>query len=660
MLEQGIQEVVVSCYTGNRAGFLNMLSNLMRSCETDNSGALVRRYGGSVSAAFAASFEAVLYILPLILPTLQEDIKNPRKSAEVFIPTISFVHALLGALFSYQGLGESNPYVKLLLISACNFIGSCTFLLTSIASESLRHEDFTMLFASSLSFLFQCLTHPSADVAIAVSKAILKLTTHGKRLLLVPYVAEMQVLQNMLNFLAPFLLCGVETSPSGETSLHLNAVNDTAILTVVEAIVRLLVQLPPQVAETYISSLGASLIAQLDQSAQYCAVKLSQGGVPAAALEELLIRPLKLIARVIKFCDVLCMPALSTSNKPPAVDMRTANVLMPFLSAVWGALQRAEEVCIQARMVNAVDEILGVYSSVVSSCKDIVAESELPRVGNFVAAVFKHFHRPAAATCAASLIEALSPIGPALTSSLFVPMISSMAFELPRGAATKEAWREWCCLEDDTTGGVVDTYLTMIHRVLLFCPDVIFVRIPSQGGLTVFEVLVDHILGVLNAFTEQAPIKIVFLLIQVLFSGDNASNQDRLSSDFFEGAHQQTLDRLASMMLYYILKSIGAGLPTMLWGSAVDSFAAIVKTYSASVHSGSMAKCRQWIFEVLSDAAVMPALPLDARGLVLDLLVTYPVSERRRFKIFMQDLSKICNSELGVEALLDYALVRSP
>jgi hypothetical protein len=634
---------------------------MMRRCEADTSGAVVRSYEGSVSAAFAASFEAVLYVLPLILPTLQEDIKKPRKSPALFIPTISFVHALLGALFSFQGLGDRSPYVESLVTSACNFIGSCTFLLTSIASESLQHEDFTALFASSLSFLCQCLSHPSADVTISVSKAILKLTTHGKRLLLVPYVPDMQVLQSMLNFLSPLLTCRVETVPSGDSVLHLNGVNEAALLTVVEAIVRLLVQLPPQIAETYISSLGATLIAQLDQSVQYSALQLSRGSTAIAALELLMTRPLKLIARVIKFCDVLCMPALSASNKQQAaVDMRTANVLLPFLSAVWGALQRAEEVCIQARMVSAIDDILGVYSSIVSSCKDIVSESELPRVGNFVAAVFKHFRRPAAATCAATLIDALSPIGPALTSSLFVPMISSMAFELPRGAATKEAWRDWCCLEEDTTGGVVDSYLTMIHRVLLFCPDVIFVPIASEGGLTVFSVLVDHILGVLNAFTEQAPIKIVFLLIQVLFPGDSASNQDRLSSDFFEGAHQETLDRLASLMIYYILRNIGAGLPTMLWGSAVDSLAAIVKTYAASVHQNHPAKCKQWIFEVLSDAAVMPALPLDARALVLDLLVTYPVSEKRRFKIFMQDLSKICNSELGVEALLDYAVVRSP
>lgn len=606
--------------------------------------------------------------------SIQENVKSKTAESVSYKPALVFIRSALDCVFSFVAKGETNSETHLLLITTCNFLGSCTFLLTCIDMDTIlrRDSDFSSLFPTSLSFLFQALLFPNADVAVCASKAILKLTTQGKNLLLIPYVEEMSLVQSMIQLLCPLLTQNItklghsvlsSDSQGAEMSPSLSMACDDALLTVLEAIIRLLVQLPPRLADSYISSIGNIALDQLDKCIYFL---LAPSDPNNSSLEAAVIRSLRHICRIIKFCDVLFMPPLQSPGK--GVDIKKpVDVLLPFLGAAWSALQRAEEACLRHSYFLALDEIFSVYSVVLFSCRDVVAISELPRLGEFIVTVFKQWRRASAAKCATTALESLVVIGPEVRSTFFVPLVCSMAMTLPERNAPLVMWSEWSHEENDTTGGVLEAYLTLLHRCVFLCPEVLLSPFSAHSGggvvtFRAFDIIVGQIFSILNSCTEISPLKSTLMLVQCMiacpnlpvdYSDDSLSVESSSSRDTII---RKSVECIGEGIVRYILYHVSnQRIPSMLWSLYIDTLS-IVFSSSVSTIVDGFPISRQWVVALLSDSALFPFITHQHRSIVLDVLMKYPVHEKRRFKLFMHDLSKICAAEQGPETLLDYAL----
>jgi hypothetical protein len=685
---QGIQEVFIACYVANSMAFLETLNAALAasSCLDSDGGA-----GATAGAGFArsASLEAVLHAMHLVMGDVQESVKNRSQDPAGYQPVLAFIQAVTQGVFDLVSKSESNAHTHILLGTACTFLGSCTFLLTCTDMDTVaeRQRDFAPLFSPALSFLFRALLFPNAAVALSAAKSILKLTTHGKALLLIPYVEEMSVIQSMIQLLSP-LLAQEAASPASPRVVsprnpraaapHASSSDrDPAILVVLEAIIRLLVQLPPRLADSYISSVGALCIEQLDRGV-FAAAQTAEAGA-APDLEWAIVRPLQHICKIIKFCDVLFMPPLPSPGK--GVEIRKpVEVLLPFLGSVWSSLQRAEESCLKLGFLQAIDEIFNVYSGILFSCRDIVAISELPRLGGFIVSVFKQFHRASAASCATSAIESLVVVGPEVWSVFFVPLVCSMAMALPdpnpgpgspRGhGAASGSWAQWASGEEDSTGGALEAYLTLLHRCVLLCPDVMLTPFSADtpaGRVTfqAFDVAAGQIFGILEACTELAPLRATLLLVQCLFSCPLSAPQfvtspSSLSVETYtsrDAIVARSIEKIGQGVIHYILHSLSQqNMPSMLWTLATDTMSSVIVSCCGNAKSDLTQECRQWFIALLSDGGILPLVPPEYRAVLLEVFMQYPLFEKRRFKLFMQDLNKICANEQGPETLLDYTV----
>lgn len=618
-------------------------------------------------SAQAAAVEVVFYVLNLIMGCIQESVKSKVKVPDNYRPALSFIRIAIDRLFVFIARNEPNVQTRQLLSTSCNFLGSCTFLLTCIDTDTVkeRQQDFASLFSPSLSFLFQALLFPDDGVSLAAAKSILKLTTQGKTLLLVPYVDEMSVLQGMIQVMCPLLIqdqspVAVDGPPSVSTKSATTA-SDDALLIVLEAVVRLLVQLPPRLADSYVSSIGGIVVEELDKNIRHV-VSCAHARTPG--MEATIVRPLKHICKIIKFCDVLFMPPLPSPGKgtdsPKAVQ-----VLLPFLSSVWSSLQRSESVCVEMCFFQAVDEIFSVYSGILFSCRDVVALSELPRLGGFIVNVFKQWRRASAAACAASALESLVVNGPEVWSTFFVPLVCSMAMTLPDANAPSDLWAVWSSGEEDTTGGVLEAYLTLLHRCVLLCPDVLLTPF-CVGSISVqaFDIIAGQIFSILRFCPEMAPLRATFLLVQCLFSCPTTT--DVVENVECVTAHTRTsrdeiisrsAQRIGEGLILHILQRVGQqNIPSMMWGLVVDTLSSVVNSCCGGSSSDFSRECRHWFQVILRDGKTLPRISPQYHVIVLEIFLRYPMSEKRRFKLFMQDLSKICAGEQDVESVIDYAV----
>lgn len=602
---------------------------------------------------------------------IQETVKSKAADPACIWAVIVFLRSALDRLLDFILCSVSTAETHRLLTTACNFLGSCTFLLTCVDVDAISHKDgnFTALYPPTLSFLFQALVFPMQIVGISAAKAILKLTTHGKALLLVPYVEEMSLLQSMIQLLCPLLVADFGHSfPPGSPmcigtkgiAVNVISTDDEAVLTVLEAIIRLLVQLPPRLADSYITSVGNIILQQLDKVIEE---------VPSSGnrhnFESMIVRPLKQICKVIKFCDVLFMPPLPSPGK--GVDIKKTDILLPLLGSIWTALQLVEDVCIKNNYQVAIDEVFNVYSGILFSCRDIVATSELPRLGSFIIYVFKQWRRPSAAVCATSALESLVILGPEVWSHFFVPLVCSMALTLPDPSAPAAVWSSWSSGDEDTNGGVLEAYLTLLHRCALLCPNVLLspYSADSGGGIVTwkaFDLIAGQIFSILNTCTDLAPLRTVMMLMQCLFSNletpsyskcDDSNASNTSSRDAIVTASIQQLGE--GIVRYIIYGMSRQTIPSMLWGISTDTLITVIVTSQQSKSDDGASVVRMWLMNILSDATALPLIPSELRHIILEVMVTLPVYEKRRFKLFLQDVSKICAGEQAVDTLLDYA-----
>ena len=257
--------------------------------------------------------------------------------------------------------------------------------------------------------------------------------------------------------------------------------------------------------------------------------------------------------------------------------------------------------------------------------------------------------------------------------------------QLPRAGTPLEGWAEWRTAEDEETGAL-DSYLSMLHRCLIICPSILLapftVSLPSNESegspirnasastvsINTFELLKYQIFDILRYCTEKGTLRSAMQLLQLLFTAPSTIRGiNSMSSEWSDVIAargtlvQLSIDNLANGVLEYIFYLIGVGIPTMLWATIVETLNTVILACSESAdgNAGSAVnstKCRHWLTTILSNPGIIPTVPAQYRGIVLEVLISYPVYEKRRFRIFMQDLNKVCNSEMSVEALLDYTV----
>ena len=326
--------MVKSCYTGNKIGFLTVVGNCLKRCEAAHMGSIDVSKFSSPLAAASATLESVMFVLPLVMGNLTEDMNTSRDSALPQLAEAVITTAMIG-LFNFDTSDHSGSiHTQILLLTSSSFIGSCSQFVISRASHPIDGASGSSsennIFGSALSFLFRALTYPNTDVSTAAAKSILKLTLGGKSLLLIPYVDEMNILQTMISLLCPLLI----------EHRDISSTNEGAILTVLEAIVRLLVQLPPKLADSYISSLGGIILDQLRT--------IVESMTPAdTAMQVCISRLLKQLSKIIKFCDVLFMPPIQSSHGSTSLcAQQNGDILVPLLVSVWKSLAVVEQICL--------------------------------------------------------------------------------------------------------------------------------------------------------------------------------------------------------------------------------------------------------------------------------------------------------------------------
>ena len=147
---------------------------------------------------------------------------------------------------------------------------------------------------------------------------------------------------------------------------------------------------------------------------------------------------------------------------------------------------------------------------------------------------------------------------------------------------------------------------------------------------------------------EFGPVRAALHVVQRLFSPIEESLEPHFAALFHVA--RPVAPTLLSRVLGVVLGSIP--ILTMLQSTYADTLYFVLEGCLADDESG----CGTWLRQAVHENAVSGILPAEYRDLVVETLIRLTHSDRRRFKVFLQDLSKVCTSEQDIEVLLSYVV----
>ena len=557
----------------------------------------------------------------------------------------------------------------------------------------------------ALQFAFEAIASSIGSTSIAAARSFHKLCIHGVNVLKDSAVdstsgslaTDGNVLIMLIDGLANFFQQGLGTlgnAGTGAGAASPLGPDTAAMLIAVESITRTVMSLNSPsgvpVQQQLLSKIGENLCVCI-QAEMHPVVPTPT--VSARRIERLL----SYVSQMVRFSDV--------QN-----EQTTGHPLLPFLGTFWPLLR---SISTDGRVNGdqaVLAEIFNVYGKVMMSVGS-AALSEVPSIvqailvvaqmrqpieasvgsgsasGGCGGAVAGQLTTGAAASaaalrCAAVLVECLvhhlpdraarSPTLHGLVNGITDSYLSTSNFAQMYDETALSVNGTECMFIFGPDTDSMDSYFTLIHTYLLFCRHDFAV---NEGSLS------DKVLSLaevcLRRCREKEPLRPLLQVVQALFAPSAAMsriNSNSTSSDAAAAVAASTTasasaveaEEVQSIVMVVcrrhgprfvrtlLLMLSTAAVPPQLVTNISDSLHCVIA--GCSTTDAHVAECKSWLEGVVFNPVFFtPLVQPEQRQLLLHLMMSFSLYQNRRFKSLVQDLYKICSSELTVETLLAYA-----
>lgn len=594
--------------------------------------------------ASAAQLEVVLYLLTQIdsLKTMVESARS-NSSEEVSL-VVTFLYELTARCLAvseaqYHTCGGGAAMSELLKRSVCRFLGKLTFLLTKNTSLylgiELRREggavlDARVLLLPSLRLLLSSIPSRNGSVSREASTAFNQLCTHGMKWL--TSREQLPLLQEM---------CVVY----GQYVQNWSVVCLDSLLSLTDSLVRCVVSLGG--GDSNSSETQVFLLNLLTEPVVNVLLAECNSG---NGWNTRVHCCLSLISQIVRFCD------------GPAAVTPGSHILLPLLQRVWPLLEQIGSACQQDSGASAdslsskiLTVIFEIFTRVFSSL-GALALAQADHVANLILAVLRCRGSPscpAALKCAAGLVEYFVTIGntntfppqyvgylPALFCGVVEVFYSTYQSFLPSAANAVAA----CLMAFNQDLDCIQEFFAFVYAMLVFSPGSV---VKSSQAISP---IVELLLLCLQGCSEREPLRVILQVLQCGFcppSHNSTPALQREVSDQFLNFGERIVRQLLQLL------SQGA-LVVSLSSNVAESLLSIIAGCNSE---NQLTNCQSWFHgAIVTETGCFVRLEThENRLLTLNLIFFFARQNSRRFKVLIQDLMKICSSELNVDALMAYS-----
>ena len=666
----GITDVVVLCMSTLKSQYFNILHSKLQLYKQNN---ILEWW----------HLEVILYTLTISMSAIKDIVMK----VNYFDPSyqkaiVQFLYDVTECVFALPEsvyVSEKNGF---LYTSICQYLGSLTFLLTS----SMNHREVMQLCSSTSSggsqgeagsvvyiteFYYQALRRAIAAVssnvtqtATEAAKAVHKLVVHGSAKLIAsidnPSSEATQTLLYLVQYTSSYI-----QNPAIPTS---------TVMILVESTTRCIMQIGvSEVQIQLLNAIGEGILTSLQTELQK----------PMSVLDDQrVVGLLSYASQLIRFSDVPTSTAAAGSTT-------TTHPLLSFLTAFWPVLQAIGSDNRVSQSPNVTNAIYEIFGKVLMSVGSAIF-SEVPNITAAVLASvsYRNGSVGAALGCVSIMIECLCrvPMEGEQTSvdasvytqgrQYMLQLITSITDQyvmcpeyhnLLSQAASPDSTSQ-CLSLFGTAYDAMEQYFSVIHTYLVFC------RSDFVSNSTVLQ-LPQKVLGLatvcLTHCVEKEPLRAILHTLQILFVPANSSNTNHTQESNSDVSVGQS-PILAAVMeygarivqqLFQLLSE--ARIASALVPNITETIYCLIIACEVSNTSNStgsstasvlQSQCSQWIeAAVMSPTLFLPLTELHQRQVLLHGILSLAASRSRRFKSLIQDVYKICCSELTVDTIMVYA-----
>lgn len=641
----GIQDALTMCLNVLKGQFFSTLQTHLQAFESDPTQWM--------------QLEVVLYVLYSSMDAIKEIVMKLTYHDKAYQRSIlQLLYNITSVILSLPASSYVINRLMNLYQSVCKFLGSLTFLLASNVSDRAvmqlraptKHSavvHITDFYFPALRSVLEAVACGHAGTASEAAKAVHKLTVHGCKKLTAmndqSYSSSeaWQTLVFIVNLTGNYV-----QNPDFDTA---------SLLILIESVTRCIMEVPVfDLKCQMLSSVGESIVQSLQVEMQRLGSVINDARM---------VSLLSLASQLIRFSDVASTDAAATLATHP---------LVPFLSHFWPVLPVLMTDGRASRFPAISCAIFGIFGKVLMSAGFAVL-NEVPNLTNAIwtAVDARGGSAAAALQCAAVLVECLAtqPASADVQSQhmlmhMLVSGVTTMYAQTPaytsliNQPATSGSTAD-CMHLFGVSYEAMESYFALIHKYLIFCRDE-FTAGQSQ--------LPEKVMGLccvcLMHCTEKEPLRPLLQVLQNVFVPPSKASEN---GSLAQTVHTQQVvltavgqygARLTKQLLFLLS---AARIPSSLVPNITETLYCLIIACEtppdANLPGQTLApQCRAWFQEVVFSAELFtPLTELSQRQLLLHVLMHFAETRSRRFKSLVQDLYKICSSELTVDTLMAYA-----
>jgi transportin-3 len=537
--------------------------------------------------------EAVMFILQSVMSGLKANLSSQKSAA-----AIGFLTEALRRLLS-RPPDNSSACHPALASTGCQFLSSATFILAKPSTSGMSMAEFLV---PCLEYAFKAMWVP--DAATSAAKAILQLSVHGAATL----SSHPGVVEGLLGATVHLITSHDTTIPS------------CAIQTCVEAATRLTVSRDFAQASAAVTQLGMPLAHELEKA---CAHTIASAGQGRERVEQLMTWA----SQIIRFCD----------SAPVGPD--GAHVLAVFLQGMWPLLQGSASSPLIMSSESVVLALFSVYSRAISSAEELVFP-HISSIGEAIVTVFDTQGQALCLQCACAIVETLAEKSE--SDPTIARFLSDFLFRIAKTFDNK-------CLVGSPVANLrlwgfdpdgIEVVFRFFHNYIVHAPGII-VQSPA------LELLPQLAHRCLAACSERAPVRTILQCMQAFFYPVSPKLEP------FHAAMLGVCVPLGPSFVQYLLASLGGRATSTLWPNLADTLFYLINGCGKSGQAGTDS-IRAWLDAALATQGVMDAVAdggTAAQNLVATALIRLADSDRSRFKVLVQELTKVCGRETDISVL---------
>jgi hypothetical protein len=613
--------------------------------------------------------EVILYVLHSCMDTVKETVTKALYKDKAYQQSIvQFLYTVTRCVLAVPGDVYMEHRLLSLYQAVCKYIGALTFLLVgstdalpvmqvqpspdnATRGQPAYVSDF---YYQAVGQMVQAVSCGHETTSTEAAKAVHKLCVHGSKKLTDSAgntsAESWQTLLQLISATAQYVLAG--TVPVG------------TLLVLTEACTRTVMTLPShELKSQLLSTLGQSIIQAL--------MAACSAPAPTQSVEEArIVALLSLVSQLVRFSDV---PTEGLAEG----EANMGHPLLPFLMQFWPVLKQLSADPRVAQCPEVGSAIFDIFGKVLMSVGSAVF-SEVPNMTFAIlsATGSRSASAGAALSCARVLVETLSrhaqsenAAGNAAAAQqsqqhllqlvvsvtdqyALSPEFTALLAQPPSAGSSGECMRLFGAAPD-----AMEQYFALIHAYLVF---------RREDFVTSAAQLSEKVLGLscacLSHCTERDPLRSLLHALQGLLVP--TSRESEGATPPTQAPVLQALTQYGARLVHLLLLMLSDGrVPASLVPNITETLYCLIIACETPVTSNSgtagatlQAQCAAWVeAAVMSPELFPPLTELSQRQLLGQAILGLAGARSRRFKSLLQDLHKICGSELTADTLLAYA-----